>query len=65
MKKVLSLIFIFCVLVSCKKENRCWKCDMIGTVNGVIYPSQTICTDSIPKVLYDPNGNPINFECHK
>lgn len=62
MKTYLTILIAAFLFTACKKESNCWECSF-SPVNGQIPPSRQVCTDTLPKVLFDENGNALNFNC--
>lgn len=68
MKKIIFIILLSAILISCKKQNAnsiCWYCTY-GTSNGQSFNPETICNNSetMPQ-KYDIDGNPVNTFCTK
>lgn len=64
MKKIISILFLSIILMSCKKEGTvCWKCTF-QTVNGYTRPDETICNDGQqPTGFKDAAGNDVGSFC--
>lgn len=68
MKKLIAIICLIFLMISCKKENNnagpCYTCHLGGTVNGVTYnEDREYCGPEPIPPFTDALGNPITAFC--